>query len=341
MHLPRFEHVRASTLEEASRLLAESGGSARLVAGGSDLFPRMKYRLEQPACLVSLGGIQPREPIIADSGELTIDALLPLAQVAQAAVIRQRAPLLAEAAHCVASAQIRQVGTLGGNLCIETRCLYYNQSHTFQFVEPCLKRGGTLCYFAPKGQKCWAVFCGDTAPALIGLQARVEIVSPTGSRELPLEDLYTGDPLLPLRLAGGDVIAQVLLPAAPAQQRGAFVKFSLRGGVEFAGVSVTAVIDLAADGRTCAGARIVVGAVTAAPMRARLAEQALIGRELNRAMIPDVARQVPAEVRPLPHHGYSAGYLKQCLEVQARRALTRALEDFGPDPGARGQGDTP
>ena len=240
--------------------------------------------------------------------------------MARSEVIRRRAPVLAEAAHCVASAQIRQVGTLGGNLCIETRCLYYNQSHTFQFVEPCLKRGGTRCYVAPEGKKCWAVFCGDTAPALIGLQARVEIVSPTGRRELPLEELYTGDPLRPLSLSHGDVIAQVVLPEAPVQQRGAFVKFSLRGGVEFAGVSVAAVVDLAADGATCDGARIVVGAVAGAPVRARRAEQALVGRELTVSLITDVARQVRADVRPLAHHGYSAVYLRQCLEVQARRA---------------------
>jgi CO/xanthine dehydrogenase FAD-binding subunit len=115
----------------------------------------------------------------------------------------------------------------------------------------------------------------------------------------------------------------------------------MRGGVEFAGVSVAAVIDLAADGATCAGARIAVGAVAAAPVRARLAEQALIGRELDAALFPDVARQVSAEIRPLPHHGYSAGYLGQCLEVQARRALTQALEGAGTAPAARGQGDTP
>lgn len=341
MQLPRFEHVRAPSLEEASRLLVEGGSSTRLVAGGSDLFPRMKYRLEQPARLISLRWIVPREPVLSDSGELTIDALLPLARVARSAVIRQRAPLLAEAAYCVASAQIRQVGTLGGNLCIETRCLYYNQSHTFQFVEPCLKRGGSLCYFAPKGKKCWAVFCGDTAPALIGLQARVKIVGAEGTREVPLEDLYTGDPLRPLRLADGDVLAEAVLPAAPAQQRGAFVKFSSRGGVEFAGISVAAVIDLAADGTTCTGTRIVVGAATAAPVRARRAEQALTGKELDTSLISEVALQVATEVRPLPHHGYSAGYLKQCLEVQARRALTRALEDDGPDPDVRAQGDAP
>ena len=340
MHLPRFEHVRASTLEEASRLLVEGGGSSRLVAGGSDLFPRMKYGLEQPATLVSLGRIHPQEPCIAASGELSIDALLSLARVARSAAIRRRAPLLAEAAHCVASAQIRQVGTLGGNLCIETRCLYYNQSHTFQFVEPCLKRGGTRCYFAPKGQKCWAVFCGDTAPTLIGLQARVEIVSTTGRRASSLEDLYTGDPLRPLSLSNGDVIAQVVLPEAPVHQSGAFVKFSLRGGVEFAGVSVAAVIDLAADRMTCAGARIVVGAVAGAPVRARQAEQALVGKELNASLIPDIARQVRADIRPLAHHGYSAAYLRQCLEVQARRALTRVLAGVGTDQAAQVQGDT-
>ncbi len=326
MQLPRFEHVRASTLRDASRILAALGDGARLVAGGTDLFPRMKYRLATPRTLVSLQGVSPREPAADPSGDLWLDAVLPLSRLARSAAVRERAPQLADAAHRVASCQVRHRGTLGGNLCLETRCLYYNQSHAFQFVEPCLKRGGAGCYFAPRAKRCWAVFAGDTAPALVSLGAQVEVVGPPGTRLMPLEELYTGDPVRPIGLAHGEVLGRVLVPAARGRQSGAFGKFSARGGVEFAAVSVAVALEFGEDGETCTWARIAVGSVSAAPERARRAEAVLTGKRPTPEVVEAAARLVPADVRPVAHHGYSAPYLRHCLGVQARRALVRAVD---------------
>jgi len=165
MRLPKFEHLQPASREEASRLLEEYGSRARLVAGGTDLYPRMKYGLACPEVLISLRGLASTPPFVGPNGELHVGALMTLADLARSETVLEKAPLLTEAALSVASNQIRHMGTLGGNLCQETRCFYYNQTHTFQFIEPCFKRKGNLCYHIPKGKKCWAVFSSDTAPA--------------------------------------------------------------------------------------------------------------------------------------------------------------------------------
>ena len=149
MHLPRFEYARPESWEEAATHLEKRGAGACPVSGGTDLLPRMKYGLARPEVLVSLRGIAPAAPRVGPEGDLLLDSQTPLASVARSPEVRARAPILAEAALSVASNQVRHMATLGGNLCLESRCLYYNQSHTFQFVEPCLKRGGGICYFAP------------------------------------------------------------------------------------------------------------------------------------------------------------------------------------------------
>ena len=173
MRLPKFEYLQPTSREEAFRLLQEHGSRAQLVAGGTDLYPRMKYGLAHPDVLISLRGLSTTPPSEDPNGDLHIDALMTLSDLAGSQTIVEKAPLLSEAALSVASNQIRHMGTLGGNLCQENRCYYYNQTHTFQFVEQCFKRNGDLCYLIPKGKKCWAVFSSDTAPALISLGASI------------------------------------------------------------------------------------------------------------------------------------------------------------------------
>jgi len=328
MRLPKFEHVQPSSREEASRLLAEYGSRAQLVAGGTDLYPRMKYGLTRPDVLISLKGLSTTPPTVDPNGDLRIDALMPLADLARSQMVLEKAPLLSEAALSVASNQIRHMGTLGGNLCQENRCFYYNQTHTFQFIEPCFKRNGDQCYLIPKGKKCWAVFPSDTAPALISLGVSATILGPKESRQLPLENLYTGDPLKPLAISDGEVLTDVLLPSADSLRGTAFVKFTLRGGMEYAAFSIAVVLDMENDGILCRAARITVGSVGARPIRAGKGENAMAGQRLSKTLFQEVAKRVATEANPFPHHGYSAAYLRACLEVEARRSLTQAAEQI-------------
>ena len=326
MHLPRFEQFRPKTVPEVTRLLEMYGQRARLVAGGTDLFPRMKYGLERPEVIISLKGIPVVAPQRKEDGALYLDALTPLADLARSPLVIEQAPILAKAALCVASNEIRNMGTLGGNICLENRCSYYNQSHTFQYVEPCFKRKGDLCYLVPGGKKCLAVFSADTVPALVALDASVMISGPAGSRQTPLEEFYTGDALNPRDIAGDEWVTGILIPGQPSWHRSAFIKFSIRGGMEFAALSFCVNLHMDEDGISCQTCRMAVGSASAAPRRMKKAEEILSGQSLSAELLEKAAQTVSSEARPSPHHGYSAGYLRECLRVQARRALSEAAQ---------------
>ena len=169
----------------------------------------------------------------------------------------------------------------------------------------------------------------DTVPALLCLDAKVEIQSHSKARQLAVADLYTGDPLSPIALAGEELVIRVIIPDAAPKQGSGFSKFSLRGGMEFGAVTVAVLLDGTEEGGTCHKARIAVGSVSAKPVRAVKAETALIGEKLSDDLLREMAKKVAAEVRPVMHHGYSVPFLKACLEVQSYRTLTRAAAGMG------------
>jgi CO/xanthine dehydrogenase FAD-binding subunit len=332
MYLPKFEPLYPPSIKEAARLLKKHGSNARLAAGGTDLFPRMKHGLTQPEVVVSLKGLSidsADSSGVSEGSELHLNALMPLADVARLAAVRESAPLLAEAIVSLGSNQIRHMGTLGGNICLANRCAYYNQSHAFQFIEPCFKRNGSRCYLLPKGKKCVAVFQADTVPALICLDVKVEIIAADNSRQLLLEKLYTGDALKPLVLSQDEIVGKVIIPKPEPVRGTAFSKFSLRGGVEFAALTVAVRLDMADKDDSCAAARITVGSVSAGPVRARKAERAMAGEPFSDKLFEEVAASVAGEIHPVMHHGYSIPFLKECLKAQTYRTLVLAAERAG------------
>ena len=165
----------------------------------------------------------------------------------------------------------------------------------------------------------------DTAPALISLGAQVKIIGQE-ARQIPLKDFYTGEAEKPLAMASGEILSQILIPKAPGNRGAAFSKSSLRGGLEFATLSVAAVLDMEDDGGTCSSARLTIGAVSAAPLRARKAESVLTGKRLSKELFSQAADQVVAEIRPVPHHGYSRAYLTECLRAETRHVLSSAAQ---------------
>jgi 4-hydroxybenzoyl-CoA reductase beta subunit len=322
-----FQYEKAQSLAEAASLLAGLGSGARLMAGGTDLLPNMRVAVTRPAAVIGLGGIAPAALQVAADGSLRIDALTRLSALAESALVRERWPMLAEAARAVGSQQIREMGTLGGNLCQETRCLYFNQKHDFQFVEPCYKREGACCYPFPQNKPdvCWSVYMSDVAPALIALGAELELIGGNGGRRMPLEQLYTGNGLKPFTLNGGEIIEAVSVPAAPAGSGFGYRKLARRGGLEFATAVVAATLRLDADTTQCAEARIVIGAVRERPVRAEAAERALVGSTLDESALAAAAKAV-AEINPLPHHGFSKSYIVDSLRIYLRRVLTQAAD---------------
>lgn len=321
-----FDYARPNTLAEAVRLLGRGG--AKALAGGTDLVPNLRIAITRPATVVSLGGIAPQPIAVEADGALRIDALTRIAVLEHDEAVARRAPLLAAAAHTVAGNQIRQMGTLGGNLCQETRCLYLNQEHDFQFTAPCYKRGGACCYPFPRNDRdtCWSVYCSDIAPALIALAAEVEVLGPKGTRRLPVEGLFTGQGLRPLTLAQDELIGAAIVPAAGKNFGWGYHKTSPRGGLEFGMVIVAAGLRLADDGQTCAEARLVFGAIDEGPVRATAAEAALAGRTLDAETLAEIAKAAGQELSPLPHHGYTKSHIRDNIRVHLRRLLTQAVE---------------
>ncbi len=323
MYLPKFELEKPESFEEAAALLRVQEGG-HLVAGGTELFPRMKYGLCTPEIIVSLKGPRVSDPRVTAEGVLILDARMSLTSVTEAPLIHEKTPLLAMAAARVATREIRNMGTLGGNLCQETRCLYFNQKHTYQFRDPCFKRGGDVCYFAPKGKKCWAVFMSDLAPALLCLDAKLRVVGDKGNREMMIDDLYSHDPLRPIALNRDEIVKEILIPDNGGPRGSGFAKFAMRGGIEFAGLNVAALLRFEKDSATCREARITVGAVSAGPQRVPAAEALLMGRPLSHKVLADASESVAEAVKIFPHHGYSKAYLKGCLKVEAKMALADA-----------------
>ena len=323
-----FDYQRAQTLEDAVALLARLQGGARALAGGTDLLPSMRMENIKPDLLVSLSAIEPAEPQVLEDGSIRIDALSRLASLENSSVLRSKVPMLAQSAHVVGGNQIRQMGTLGGNLCQEIRCLYLDQKHDYQFVAPCYKRGGECCYPFPRNRPdtCWSVYMSDIAPALIALDAQVEILGETGSRCIRVEELYTGNGLEPLRLGHAELLRAVVIPPSPRGFGWGFHKSTVRGGLEF-GMAVIAVsLQLAQDGKTCTDARMVIGAVREGPARPAAAERSLKGAVLDEARLAQAAAEASKEINPLPHHGFTKRHLMDNIRVYLRRTLAQAME---------------
>jgi len=323
-----FDYQRAQTLEDAVALLARLQGGARALAGGTDLLPSMRMENIKPDLLVSLSAIEPGEPQMLADSSIRIDALSRLASLENSSVLRSKVPMLAQSAHVVGGNQIRQMGTLGGNLCQEIRCLYLDQKHDYQFVAPCYKRGGECCYPFPRNRPdtCWSVYMSDIAPALIALDAQVEILGETGSRCIRVEELYTGNGLEPLRLGHAELLRAVVIPPSPRGFGWGFHKSTVRGGLEF-GMAVIAVsLQLAQDGKTCTDARMVIGAVREGPARPAAAERSLTGAVLDEARLAQAAAEASKEINPLPHHGFTKRHLMDNIRVYLRRTLAQAME---------------
>src|SRR5512142_44338 len=234
MALPDFKLLRPCSIEEAVELLAKHAGNVQIIAGGTDLIPSMRQGLFAPEYLLDLKQVDELRGITERRGvEVVIGALTPLSTLEDSEFIRRNFPVLHEAVRTVASPILRNMGTIGGNICLDTRCLWYNQSLAWRkSCGFCIKKDGDLCHVAPGGNKCWAAFSGDTPPALLCLDAELEIVGPSGQRRLALAEFYTGIGDDYRKLQKDEIVTRVFLPAASAGYRGVYRKLRIRGSID-------------------------------------------------------------------------------------------------------------
>jgi 4-hydroxybenzoyl-CoA reductase subunit beta len=324
--LPPLDLRRAQSVEQALEWRLENPGS-RLLGGGTDLIVNLRRGIgDDPDALIDLTGIVEMARIESDGAGLRIGASVKLATLAAHPLVRDHYPVLAQAAASIAGATHRNMGTLGGNLCLDTRCIFYNQSEWWRASNGyCLKYGGTKCHVAPKSTTCFATFSGDLAPALLVLNAEVEIAGRGGRRSLPLADLYTGDGRVHLSLGAEEIVCSVRLRAVPGLRSG-YDKIRVRRSIEFplAGVAVA----LAREGELLTDLRVAITGTNPWPVLIE-GTDALCGGALDEAVMERfdalVARQVMAmKTTFTPGH-----YRRRAAGVLARR-LTRQLFDSGP-----------
>lgn len=329
MSLPRFECLEPASLQEACSLLREHGEQAAILAGGTDLLVRMKQRTVTPHHLVNLRSISDYDGI-ADMEEegLRIGALTTLHTLTTSPAIQVHAPILAQAARRVASPQIRHLATLGGNLCLQRRCWYYNQSAFWRQAHlPCFRTGGDECHVVKGGDTCYALLSADTVPALLALGAEVKVVGPEGETVMPLERLYPGLGLATTTLTAGDILVEVRLPPLPAGAYMAYRKQAVRGALDFPLINV-AVVLIAEDG-CCREARIVVGAACPFPVQAREAEAILRERPLDEQTIHQAAQAAIGEVKPIPYIHRRPGEKRRLAAILIEGAIRGAWTSSG------------
>jgi 4-hydroxybenzoyl-CoA reductase subunit beta len=335
LRLPPFGYHRPASLQEATALLAEHAGDAMPIAGGTDLVPNMKHKLFTPAHLVALGGIRemkgievigrgPGAATDAD-GYLRIGAGETLASIAASEDVRGWLPSLAHAAGQVAGPQLRNRGTIGGNLCLDTRCTYYNQTKFWRTALGfCLKKDGDVCHVTRVGKKCVAAQSADTPPVLATLGASVVLHSADGERVLPVADFFVADGIANTVREPGELVAEVRVPLPGPRTRMAYGKLRQRNAIDFPLLSVAVAGDFAEDG-TVEDLRIVVSALGSRQRALSGVDRIANGRRLDEEVIDAVAERAHAQCHPLTNIIVDPDWRRAMVPVQVRRAL-RALE---------------
>ena len=323
MSLPEFKLLRPRTLAEAVDGLGKHA-AVQIVAGGTDLIPSLKQRLFSPAYVLDIRRIAELRGIRHVPGQGTeIGALTTLTEIEHSDHIRREYAVLHEAAKTVASPILRNMGTLGGNICLDTRCLWYNQSLAWRTsCSFCIKKDGDLCHVAPGGSKCWAVFSGDTPPALLCLEAELEIAGPAGTSRLALRDFYTNVGDARMRLAKNEIVTRVFLPECTAGYRGVYRKLRLRGSIDYplAGVAVA----LKRSNGHIEAARLAITAVNPAPLLVSGVEKELVGSRVNEDNAAAVGELAARTAKPLTTSALTPEYRREMIRVFAKRAVLEA-----------------
>ena len=320
--LPRFEWVRPATLDALLAHLAEHAADSLILAGGTDAVPNLKHRLHEPRYVVAIAGIPELHFVRHETDGLHLGPLVTLSTLANEPRIGAEFRSLAKAAGLVAGPQLRNMATLGGNLCLDTRCTYYNQ--TFFWREAlgfCLKKSGTICHVVPQGRRCVAAHSSDVAPVLISLGAEVEIAGAAGRRTLSVEEFFVGDGVHNNVLQPGEVVTRLFVPAASRGMRTGYQKLRPRASIDFPMLSVA--FAARANG-TCESARLVVSAIAAKPRTIHGIDDIVRGRVLDDDVAAALGEIAHKQCQPLINVAYDHDYRRAMVPVFVRRAVKEA-----------------
>jgi len=341
LRLPPFAYHEPTTLAQALKLKAEAGEAGMFIAGGTDLLPNMKRRHQEPEVVISLGRIKKlygvrgkgKGEVGKGTGEkgkgkrekgVVVGAMVTLTELAGHRRIRKEYPALAHAAKLVSTPQLRNMGTFGGNLCLDTRCNYYNQSYEWRkAIDFCMKKEGEICWVAPSSPRCWAVNSSDTAPAVVALNAQLTLVGPEGERMISARQFYRDDGIDYLNKRPDEILTEVNLPPSDGWDA-TYWKLRRRGSFDFPVLGVAAWVRW--DGDVVADARVVLGAVASYPVEMTAAAEAIIGTKLEDDAVAAAAELAYKPTKPMDNTDHGLAWRKDMTRNYVSGALRELRE---------------
>ena len=323
LRLPEFNYYQPRSLKRATKALAELGADAMLVAGGTDVYPKMKRGQFTPRHLISLRALRELKGIRQNQEGFWIGAGESLTTISNHRLIANHFPALAHAAESVSTPQLRNMGTIGGNILVDTRCNYYDQTFFWrQAVGFCMKKDGDICLVAPGSAKCLAIASSDTSPVLVSLGAEAILVNNHGERRVKLEDLYRDDGIDYSTKAKDEVLKGLFIPPESLGRRNVYLKLRRRGSFDFPILGVAATMETDERGQ-CRHASVVLTAVASAPKIVPEASTLLQGKKVTKELIDTVADAAAKISHPLDNTDMDYWYRKRMAKVYTQRALAQ------------------
>ena len=323
MRLPKFDYRTPRTIAEAVKIMADAGPMGQFVAGGTDLYPNMKRRQQTPKTVISVMRLSELNQITGDgTSGLRIGASVTLTDICEHPIINRHYPVVAKAAHTISTPILRNMGTIGGNLLLDTRCNYYDQNYEWRKgINFCLKKDGDVCWVAPGSSKCWAVQSSDLVPVMVAIGAKLRFVSTLGERVIDAAGLYNDDGIDYLHKRPDELLVDIQLPPTNGW-RASYQKLRRRGAFDFPVLGVATWIET--DDSGVKDARIVLGGIAPSPVEVKEAAAALIGKPFVDEQIAAAAEAAYVKARPLDNTDFVYQWRKQ----MARQYTLRALRDL-------------
>jgi 4-hydroxybenzoyl-CoA reductase subunit beta len=335
MRLPKFEYRVPRTIAEAVKIVADVGTEAQFVAGGTDLYPNMKRRQQMPKTVISVMRLPELNQVSGTGSQGTvIGASVTLTEICENEIIQRDYPVIASAARTISTPILRNMGTIGGNLLLDTRCNYYDQNYEWRkAINFCLKKDGDVCWVAPGSAKCWAVQSSDLVPVMVAIGARFRVASTAGERMVEAREFYKDDGIDYVNKRTDELLVDIHLPPTNGW-RASYQKLRRRGAFDFPVLGVAAYVqyrttngserDQDSSAKMIADAKIVLGGIAPSPLQINDAAQALIGNPLNEDQIQAAAEACYVKARPLDNTDFVMNWRKQ----MARQYTIRALREL-------------
>ncbi|MBI4852555.1 MAG: FAD binding domain-containing protein [Acidobacteria bacterium] len=323
--MPQFRVLQPENVSQAVEFLAKHK-NLRVLAGGSDLVVNLRNKLFTPEYVLDIKGIKDLQGIKENQDHFSIGTLTTLTEISQNPFIKEIYPVLAKAAGLVAGPNIRNMGTIGGNICLDTRCYWYNQSYFWRkSCNFCLKKDGDICHVAPGGKYCWAAYSGDTAPALLTLDASIKIANPKGEKTLALKDFFVMDGIKKYNLESNEIITEILIPKASAGLQGVYKKFRIRDSVDYplAGVAIAGKVDKEGN---CQKISVALTAVNPAPVLVTEITDLLVGKKLTDDLVEKSVELARKTAKPMKTTLSTMPYRRHMIGVFVKQGLEEILK---------------